>query len=103
MEGSYFFDTRSLRDHVSEVQEERRVAQRLRDAVAFTRDNSDPSLRGEYNHVIYSVEKVQRYFLKMAEVLDDTASETVRVSRAIQNAVRESTDRLNAENKKIQV
>ena len=103
MESPYFFDSRSLREHVSEVEEERRAAQRLRDAVVNARDTGDPALRWEYNRVIDSVDRVRRYFAKMAEVLDDAADMAIRLSAEIRSIVSNDTDRVRAENQRIQV
>ena len=42
MDSSYYFDTGSLRDHVSEILEEQRTAQRLYETVRFAKNTGDP-------------------------------------------------------------
>ena len=103
MDSSSYFDTGSLRDHVSEILEEQRTAQRLYETVRFAKNTGDPLVAQGYDRVLNSIETLQRYFERMAIVLDDAAVDASRVYKELGICIQDSTDRLRDINDRMMI
>lgn len=86
---------------MSAIQEERRIAQRLKESIRAARNHGDPLLQNQYGSVLSSADKLVRYFEKMAEVLDDTATDAEKLSRELRTSIEDSNDRLRKANNSI--
>ena len=89
-----FVDVGLLRDHISKLREEKKLAQRLYDNVVAMRNYGDPSMYGQYRAVLRDVEQLIEYFDRMAKVLSDAEVEAVRLSRTVGARIKEDTDRV---------
>ena len=87
-----FVDTGLLRDHVSKLREERKLACKLYDTVAAMRKMSDPSLVPQYNRILRDVEQLIEYFGRMADLLSKTSDEAVQLSRQIGTLIQDETE-----------
>lgn len=103
MASQIFFDTRSLRDHVLQISEERRIVQRLQDAVCQARDCGDPALWREYSQALITVGNLEHYFSRMAQVLESAVEDTVNTQNDIERLIEEGTFLLKSENARIDI
>ena len=103
MDSSYYFDTRSLRDHVSDLREEFRVAQRLHETVKRVRDTGDPLLWQEYGRVLNRIGELQHYFERMIDVLDNAAFDAAKLSQELGKTIQDGTDKIQDLNNKMMI
>ncbi len=103
MASEFYYDARLLRDHVSQVHEERRTTQHLREAVRRARDYGDPSLASEYNRVLNTVDHLEQYFRRMATVLDDAASDVNQTYQEVVRIIEEDVYQLRRESDIIEI
>ena len=101
MDNEVYLDTRYIDEHVSQLQDERRTAQRLRNAVIMTRDLGDPLLAAQYGGIIRSVDKLVRYCSKMGDTLEDISFDAKKLQQRLKRMVEEDTDWVRTENNKI--
>lgn len=101
MSSEYYVDTGLLRDHVSDLREERRIAQSLYEAVKLVKDTGDPLLWQEYGRILNAIEELQRYFGKMIDVLDDVAFDATKLYQELGMGIQQSTDQIQALNNKM--
>lgn len=87
-----FLDTGLLRDHVSKLREERKLALRLREAVVSMRMVSDPTVAYQYNSVLRDIDQLIEYFGRMAKLLDDVDDEAVALSLRLRAIIEEDTE-----------
>lgn len=78
-----FVDTGLLRDHVSKLQNENKIAERLRESLEAMQSISDPSAFGQYKSVLRDVDQLCEYLTRMARLLDNTGDEAVQLSHEI--------------------
>ena len=100
MENRFYLNTRLLRDHVSEVQDERRTAQRLKEAVRMTRDLGNPAAAGQYRRILESVDSLEGYFGRMANALETISDKGYQMYTRIGRMIEDDTDRTRSENNK---
>ena len=86
---------------MSDVEEERRVVQRLKEAVNLTRANGDPFLWTGYDRVLNSIGELQHYFERMAEVLEDTAFDAIQLYKELEKTLQNGTEQIQNLNDKI--
>lgn len=86
-----YVDTGLLRDHVSKLREEKKLAMRLRDGIVAMRNNSDSAAFGEFYPILRDLDMMIEYFERMARVLAVTESEAVQLSRELGNEIEENT------------
>ena len=101
MDNDLFLDTRFLRDHVSEVKDERRITQRLYDTVKYTRDLGKPELAYSYNRLLSSIDELETYFMKMADVLEDISFDADQLYARLGSMIQDDTYHTRAQNKNI--
>ena len=87
-----FVDTGCLRDHVSKLREEKKLAARLYENVLVLRRLSDPSTSYQYNSILRDVNQMIEYFERMASVLNRIDDEAIRLSREIKHTIEEDTE-----------
>ena len=87
-----FVDTGLLRDHVSKLREERKLACKLYDTVLAMRRMSDPSVAYQYNSILRDVEQLIEYFGRMADLLSTASDEAVQMSRQIGSLIQDETE-----------
>ena len=103
MDSQFYLDIKYLRDHVSEIQDERRTAQRLRSSIIAARDLGDPNLAPRYRSIISSADDLILYFDKMADVFDELAYEGNKLSKKISQMVEADSNQVRIENDKIMI
>ena len=87
-----FVNTGFLRDHVSKLREQRKLASRLYENVAAMKCSSDPSLAYQYNSMLRDAEQLMEYFSRMSKVLADVDDEVVRLSHVLGDVIQDGTD-----------
>lgn len=85
-------DTRLLRDQVSAVHSEKRIAQQLYSNVQTLISISDEMLRAEYRTILPKVDKLVRYYQSMEDALDEIADKACELSAQISGLLRDETD-----------
>lgn len=89
MEGKLFLDTKLLRQHVTQIEQELRYTRILYDHIATARDRSGEELRGAYLKLLQDIQCLMDYFRVMAKVVDnigDNAEYTVlRLGKLLQD------------------
>lgn len=84
-------DTRYLRNHVSSIHEEKKIASQLHEHIALMRDMDDPNISQQYSLILYEIEQLISYFEKMANTLDLIEQEAMQTSRSIKKAIEHGT------------
>ena len=96
-----YVDTGLLRDHVSTLREEKKLAYRLYENVALMKAVADPTVAYRYDSVLRDIEQMIEYFEKMANLLVHVGDEAVQLSNELGGMIKDSTDvsqRITAEN-----
>ena len=75
-----FVDTGLLRDHVSKLQKQRKIAERLRESLQVMQRISEPEKFGQYKAVLRDVDQLCEYLTRMARLLDNAGDEAVALS-----------------------
>ena len=88
---------------MSDVQDELRIARRLEDAVRLARNCGDPALMQGYDRVINTVDELQQYFSRIAEILESAVTDATVVSGEIKTLLMDRTDEIKSQNDKIMV
>lgn len=97
----YFVDTELLRDHVSKLKRQKKLAYLLYDNINAMKQYSDPSMSYQYNSVLRDVEQLIQYFEKMAETLDHIDDKAVQLSQTIGDIIEDDTERLRRKTSEI--
>lgn len=87
----FFIDTGLLRDHVSKLQNQRKIAEKLRESLWAMQCVAEPETFAQYKAVLRDVELLCEYFTRMAQALDNTGDEAVVLSREIAAMITEDT------------
>jgi len=87
-----FVDTGLLRDHVSKLQNERKMAERLRENLMAMQNSSDPETVVQYRSVLNDVDQLCAYFTRMARLLDNVGDEAVTLSRKIATLIEKDAE-----------
>ena len=87
-----FVDTGLLRDHVSKLREEKKVAARLYENVAAMKNVSDPTVSYQYDPVLRDIEQLMEYFGRMANLLDHIVDDAVQLSLVLSTLVEDDTE-----------
>lgn len=103
MGNQFYLDARYVDEHVSQLQDERRTAQRLRSAVIMTRDLGNPMLAPQYNRIIRSVDELVQYFGKMADTFEDLSYDAKKMQKRFKQLVEEGSEQVRVENDKIMI
>ena len=92
-----------MRDHVSELQDERRTAQRLLESVRRTRDLGDPNQAAKYAHILNMAQDLADYYARMAKVFDEASYNTDTLLRWIRSILEEDADRVRYASSQIKI
>lgn len=88
--GSYV-DAGLLREHVSKLREEEKLASRLHENIAVMKAAADPLAAYQYDSVLHDIEQMIRYFHAMANLLAQIDDEAVRLSDELRGIIEDST------------
>jgi hypothetical protein len=101
-EGALFVNTGYLRDHVSKLRAQKKIALELRENVEKMKKLSDPESDSYYkfNSILREIEKMIGYFEKMADSLDDISDEATRLSRTMGRIIEDDIESTNFESSK---
>lgn len=92
MNDGLFLNTRLLREHVSEIKEERKTVLRLRESVNMIRNLSDPVMHAQINRILSDIDKERVYFEKMADAFEDIEYNALQCSRKISTLIASDTE-----------
>lgn len=87
-----YVDTGLLRDHVSTLREEKKLASRLYENIAVMKTVADPMVAYRYDAVLRDIEQMIEYFDKMANLLSHIDDEAVQLSYELGGIIKESAD-----------
>ena len=88
-----FVDTGLLRDHVSKLRAEKKLAVRLRDSIIAMRNSSDGTSYGEYHSALRDVDQLIDYLEQMARLLSEAEDQAKRISHEAAGQIEENTIR----------
>ena len=86
-----YVDTGLLRDHVSKLREEKKLASRLYENVVIMKAMADPMESYRYDAVLRDVAQLIEYFDAMAKQLAHVEDEAVRLSDSLRGIIEDST------------
>ena len=86
-----YVDTGLLRDHVSKLREEKKLASRLYENVVVMKAMADPMESYRYDAVLRDVAQLIEYFDAMAKQLAHVEDEAVRLSDSLRGIIEDST------------
>lgn len=89
--GGTFVDTELLRDHVSKLREEKKIALKLYENVRAMRALSDPTVSYQYNSILYNVEQMIEYFDRMSKVLANVEDDAIQLSHELTKIIEDNT------------
>lgn len=87
----FYLDTGLLRDHVSKLREQKKIASRLYATVSAMRNSSPPSEAYRYNSLLRDIEQLIAYFDKMADVLSNASDEAVYLKHKLSMIIEDDT------------
>lgn len=96
-----YVDTGLLRDHISKLREEKKLASRMYENISVIKKAADPMVAYQYDSVLRDIEQIIEYFNAMANQLDHINDEAVQLSHKLRGIIDDSTDlsqRIAAEN-----
>lgn len=96
-----YVDTGLLRDHISKLQKEKKIASRLHENIVAMKTVADPMLAYQCDLVLRDIEQIIEYFNAMGNQLTHTVDEAVLLSDELRGIIVDSTDlsqRIAAEN-----
>lgn len=96
-----YVDTGLLRDHISKLREEKKLASRLYESIAAMKTAADPMAAHQYDSVLGDIGQMIEFFKAMANQLDHIDDEAVQLSHELRGIIKDSTDlsqRITAEN-----
>lgn len=89
---SLYVDIGLLRDHVSKLREEKKLASRLYENIAVMKTVADPMVAYQYDPVLRDIEQMIEYFNTMANQLTHIHDEAVQLSHELRGMIEDSTD-----------
>lgn len=87
-----YVDTGLLRDHVSKLREEEKLATRLYENIVDMKVAADPMETYQYDSLLRDIEQMISYFNAMANLLAHIADEAVQLSHELRGMIKDSTD-----------
>ena len=87
-----YVDTGLLRDHVSALRKQKKLATRLYENVAVMKTLADPADADRYNPILRDIEQMIEYFDRMANQLTIVHDEAVQLSHELRGMIKDSTD-----------
>ena len=96
-----YVDTGLLRDHISKLREEKKLASRLYENIAVMKITASPMVAHQYDSLLRDVEKMIDYFDAIANQLDHIDDEAITLSYKLRSIIKDSTEqsqRITSEN-----
>ena len=90
-----FVDTGFLRDHVSKLRQEKKIASELYENVKNMKNLSDPTVAYQYDSILRDIQQLIDYFAKMADSLAHIEDEAIQLSQEINQLIEDGTDETN--------
>lgn len=87
-----YVDTGLLRDHVSKLQSEKKLASRLYQNIVFMKNLADPMVAHRYDSLLRDIKQLIEYFDAMSDQLARTADEATRLSYELRYEIKDSTE-----------
>ena len=87
-----FVDTGLLRDHVSKLREERKLASRLYESVAAMKSGADPTVAYQYDPILRDIERMAAYFGRMADTLSHVCDDANQLSKELGAMIKNESD-----------
>lgn len=87
-----YVDMGLLREHISKLQEEKKLASRLYENVVGMKTVADPVGASQYDSVLRDIEQMVEYFRAMTEKMTDIADEAVQLSHELRGIIADSTN-----------
>ena len=75
-----FIDTGLLRDHVSKLRSEKKIAVQLRESIVAMRNSSDGTNYASYNSALRDVNQLIEYLDRMARLLAEAECQATQIS-----------------------
>ena len=91
-QSNLFVDTGLLRDHVSKLREEKKLASRLYENIAAMRTVADPADTYQYDLLLHDIGQMIEYFDQMAIQLAHINDEAVLLSHELRGIIKDSTE-----------
>lgn len=88
-----FVDIGLLRDHISKLREEKKLATRLYENIAVMKTAADPMTAYQYDSVLRDIEQIVEYLDTMANLLAHICDEAVQLSYELRGIIVDSMDR----------
>ena len=82
-----------MRDHVSQLREQRKLAARLYEKVKAMKDLCDPSVAYQLDPILNRAAELKDYFRKMADLLSRVDDDAVQLSLELGNLIEDETAR----------
>lgn len=93
MDENIHIDTGLLREHVSVILEEKRIAEQLLYQVEKLRKLSSDSVGPQYNAIVKKIENLIQYYRRMAEALETLGDDAVMLYREIAQKLQDDNDK----------
>lgn len=87
-----YLDTGLLRDHLSKLQADKKLASRLYESVAVMKTVADPVVAEKYDLVLRNIEQMIEYFRRMENMLAHIHDEAVELSHELRGIIEDSTN-----------
>ena len=92
MDEGIHIDTALLREHVSVVQEEKRLAMQLQSQIELLKRISEVESVQQYQQILNKVDNLVQYYQNMADALDTAGDLAVEYYREIAAILQDDTD-----------
>ena len=87
-----FVNTGFLRDHVSKLCEQKKLATILYENVVAMKSHGDPTVSYQYDSILQDVEQLMEYFGRMAKLLADVNDEAVQLNNELGGLIEDDAD-----------
>ena len=87
-----YVDTGLLRNHISKLQEEKKLASKLYNNIAAMKSMADPAVAYQYDSALRDAAKMIEYFQAMAKKLAEVDEEAIMLSRDVRGMIENSTE-----------
>lgn len=87
-----YVDTGLLRDHISKLREEKKLASRLFENIAFMKAFADSAVVHQYDLALRDIDRMIEYFDAMANLLAHVCDDATQISGELRGVIENSTD-----------
>lgn len=89
---STFIDIGLLRDHISKLRAEKKMATRLRESIIAMQECSDEYAYSKYRSVLHDVDILIEYLERMARLLTEAEERAIQISQETNVMIADHTD-----------